>query len=392
MKITEVSVVQTAPISGNEAWKPIFVLIRTDAGITGHGEIGLAYGKSHDAGFGQGVDYARQIIGMDPLDCEAIWQKLQRKTFWGMSGGAVPFAAISGIDIALWDIRGKYYNAPVYRLLGGKMRSRIRCYASQIQLGWGKKSRRHVRAEEYAQATKDAVAAGFDAVKVDPAGIDEDGGWNTWNLTGLLRNSQLGLIEDRVAAIREAGGEDLDIIVELHANTGADAALQIARALEPYGIFYMEEPTQSLSPELFSYISARTSIPLAAGERIHGRWGFRPFFEQRSLSVIQPDVCNVGGITEAKKVCDMADTYDISVQAHVCGSPLSNAAALQLEAAIPNFVIHETHEYSIVPENIALCRYDYQPVGGYLEVPELPGIGQEINEDILSSSRVVTVR
>ena len=392
MKITEVSVVQTAPISGNEAWKPIFVLIRTDAGITGHGEIGLAYGKSHDAGFGQGVDYARQIIGMDPLDCEAIWQKLQRKTFWGMSGGAVPFAAISGIDIALWDIRGKYYNAPVYRLLGGKMRSRIRCYASQIQLGWGKKSRRHVRAEEYAQATKDAVAAGFDAVKVDPAGIDEDGGWNTWNLTGLLRNSQLGLIEDRVAAIREAGREDLDIIVELHANTGADAALQIARALEPYGIFYMEEPTQSLSPELFSYISARTSIPLAAGERIHGRWGFRPFFEQRSLSVIQPDVCNVGGITEAKKVCDMADTYDISVQAHVCGSPLSNAAALQLEAAIPNFVIHETHEYSIVPENIALCRYDYQPVGGYLEVPELPGIGQEINEDILSSSRVVTVR
>jgi len=393
MKITKVQVIKTCPREkrGNKSWCPIFILIYTDVGIVGHGEIGLAYGKSQRAGLGQGVDYANLILGMDPMNTEAIWDKLHRRTFWGMSGGVVPFAGLSGIDIALWDIKGKALGVPVYQLLGGKTRDKLRCYASQIQLGWGGESRRHISPQEYGEATRKAVAAGFNAVKVDPIGIDSQGGWMEWETRGMLRRDQLRLIEARVAAIRDVGGPDLDIIIEAHALTDTNTAVQVGRVLEPYGCFYFEEPTQPLNPGLFRTIRDQVNIPLAAGERIHGRWGFCPFLEERSLSIIQPDLCNTGGITEGKKICDMALTYDVGVQLHVCGGPISNAAAMQLEAVIPNFIIHETHEYATVPENIALCKYDYQPRDGYLTVPSLPGIGQELREEVLNGSQVVTV-
>lgn len=295
MKITKVQIVKTNPIRKKENWCPIFVLVYTDEGIVGHGEIGLAYGKSHDAGVGQGIEYAKMIIGKNPMDNEAIWQMLHRKTFWGMSGGAVTFAGISGIDIALWDIRGKAYGTPVYQLLGGKTRDKIRCYASQIQLGWKQEGYRHVWPEEYAEATKQAMEAGFDAVKVDPIGIDDKGGWMDWDTRGLMRNHQLDLIEKRVAAIREAGGEGLDIIIEAHASTDANTAIQVGKVLAPYKCFYFEEPTQPLNSDMYQEIRRQIDIPIAGGERIHSRWGFRPFLEDHSLQVIQPDLCNTGG-------------------------------------------------------------------------------------------------
>jgi len=165
-----------------------------------------------------------------------------------------------------------------------------------------------------------------------------------------------------------------------------------SRVMHPYRIFYFEEPTQPLNPDLFKAIRQQVSMPLAGGERIHGRWGFRPFLEQYVLNVIQPDLCNTGGISEGKKICDMAHVYDVGVQLHVCGSPISNAAAMHLETVIPNFIIHETHEYSIIAENIGLCKYDYQPEEGYLKVPMLPGIGQELDEKVLAHSEVITVK
>lgn len=394
MKIKEIEIIQTTPLeaAGNRNWRPAFVAVHTDEGITGYGEIGLAYGKSHDAGVGQTIDYAKLIIGMDPMNIEAIWHKLQRSTFWGMSGGPVVFSAISAIDIALWDIKGKALGVPVWQLLGGKSRDSIRCYASQIQLGWGKKGYRHVQPEEYADATCEAMDAGFDAVKVDPIGIDDKGGWMNWNTRNMLSNDQLDLIEKRVAAIREAGGNSLDIIIEAHSLTDTNTAIQVGQRLEPYRCFYFEEPTQPLNPDLFETVKSKVNIPLAAGERIHSRWGFRPFLEKRLLSVIQPDTCNTGGITEVKKICEMAEVYDTAVQLHVCGGPISNAVAMQIETVIPNFLIHETHEYSIVPANIELCKYDYQPVNGHLPIPERPGIGQELSENAYKNAEIVTVK
>ena len=141
-----------------------------------------------------------------------------------------------------------------------------------------------------------------------------------------------------------------------------------------------------MNPDLFAVIAQNISIPLAAGERIYSRWGYRPFFENRSLSVIQPDLCNCGGLSEGKKICDMAHVYDVGVQIHICGGPISTAAALQLEAVIPNFVIHEHHEAAVLQENIDLCKWDYQPVNGYFEVPERPGIGQELTDKAMAEA------
>lgn len=369
----------------------INVRINTDEGIVGFGEAGISYGVGADAAFGMCRDMAEVILGMDPMNNEAIWDKMHRKTFWGMGGGAIVFAGMSAIDIAVWDIKGKALGVPVYKLLGGKTNHRLRSYASQIQFDWNAKSRPMLTPEDYRQATQHALADGFDCVKVDPLLWSSRGGFQEWNTRGVLTNEHLRVATERVAAVREAGGEDLDIIIELHAYTDTNTSVQLSRALEQFRIFYYEEPTQPLNHDLFSYISAKSSIPLASGERIFSRWGFRPFFESRSLSVIQPDVCNTGGITETKKICDMAHVYDIGVQLHVCGGPIATAATLQVEAAIPNFVIHEHHQGALIRENIATCRYNYQPVNGYFEIPELPGIGQELTDEAIAASEKLTV-
>lgn len=162
--------------------------------------------------------------------------------------------------------------------------------------------------------------------------------------------------------------------------------------MEKLGCFYYEEPTQPLNPALFREISAKVNIPLATGERVYTRWGYRPFLEDRSVGIIQPDLCNTGGLTEGKKICDMAHVYDIGVQVHVCGGPIATAAALQLEAVIPNFVIHELHASALIPDNIDLCKYNYEAKDGYFDVPDRPGIGQELTENAIANSMVVTIQ
>jgi L-alanine-DL-glutamate epimerase-like enolase superfamily enzyme len=372
-------------------WNPIVVMVHTDEGITGFGEIGLAYGNAGDAGFGMAVDFAKLIIGMDPMNNEEIWSKIFRSTFWGMGGGTVVFGGISGIDIALWDIRGKALNVPVYQLLGGKTNTKLRAYASQLQFGWGTESKAMITPDDYAWATQKALDDGYDCVKVDPIGFDLDGNWMKWKTTGLLENKQISTAVDRVRAMREAGGKNMDLIIELHSLTDTNSAIQLGRELEQFNCFYYEEPTMPLNADLMKEIANNVKIPLASGERIYSRWGYRPFFEKRSLSIIQPDLGLVGGITEGKKICDMANVYDIGVQVHICGGPIAKAAALQLEAVIPNFVIHEHHSGALLPHNINSCKYDYQPKDGYYETPCLPGIGQELTEETIKASEKMII-
>ena len=399
MKINSVDIIKTfktpsraAEIAvGGVPWHPVCVRINTDEGISGYGEIGVAYGNAQSAGFGMGVDFAKCIIGLNPMNNEEIWNRLHRLTFWGMGNGGVIMAGISGIDIALWDIRGKALNAPVYQLLGGKTNSRLRAYASQLQFDWGKVSHSLAKPEEYAEAMKKAMADGFTAVKVDPVGFDPEGNWMGWSTRGILQREQMELAVERVAAMREAG-PDVDIIIELHALTDATTSVQLGRELEKLNCFYYEEPTQPMNPALFREISQKVNIPIATGERVYTRWGYRPFYEDRSISIIQPDLCNTGGLTEGKKICDMAHVYDIGVQVHCCGGPISAAAALQLEAVIPNFVIHELHASALIQDNIDLCKYDYVAKDGYFEVPDKPGIGQELTEEAIANSEVVTVK
>lgn len=396
MKIVSIDVFDFAKCLNYEDCAPICIRINTDEGICGFGEVGLAYGNAHYAGIGIIKDFGKLIIGMDPLNSEEIREKLFRTTFWGMGGGTVINAGMSAIDIALWDIKGKYYNMPVYQMLGGKTNKKLRAYASQIQFDWDLEDRNLNAPEEYAAAAKKAIAQGYTAVKVDPVGVAENGKWQRlkqdpeWRLRGQLPQNVLKLVRARLKAIRDIS-DDLDIIIELHAFTDTGTAIQLANYVEDLNIMYYEEPVHPLNPVSMREIKDKINIPIASGERIYTRLGYRPFFENRSLSVIQPDVCLCGGISETKKICDMADTYDIKVQVHVCGGPISTAAALHVEAVIPNFLIHEEHSYAIKQGLRDTCLYDYLPENGYLTVPELPGLGQEITPETMKKTFVYAV-
>ena len=394
MKIISIDILRLNNGKGNfegGTWAPICLRINTDEGISGYAEAGLAYGNASNAAFGILLDFGKLVIGEDPMCIEAIWNKLHRKTFWGSGNGAVIMAGISAIDIALWDIKGKALNRPVHDLLGGKMRDRIRSYASQIQFDWAPDSRTLTKPEEYAEAALKAIADGYDCIKVDPIGFNMCGEWMGSNNFGLLSRPQLDMAYQRMAAIREACGPDVDIILELHCLTDRNTSIQLGHMLEPFNCFYCEEPTIPLNPDLMKQISESINVPIASGERIYSRWGFRPFLENHSLSIIQPDLGNTGGLSEGKKICDMAHIYDVGVQLHVCGGPLATAAALQLEAVIPNFIIHEHHTAAIRTENSRMCKYDYQPINGFFNIPNLPGIGQELTEETIAKAERVSI-
>ena len=208
----------------------------------------------------------------------------------------------------------------------------------------------------------------------------------------LLPDNILRLGYDRLKAMRDAIGPDVDIIVEMHSFTSAAPAIQFGRMIEELGVLYYEEPVMPLNPKMMKQVADHVNIPLASGERIYWRWGYRPFLEDGSLSVIQPDICTCGGISEVKKICDMAHVYDVTVQIHVCGGPISTAAALHMEAAIPNFMIHELHRYALLEPNTRTCIHNYMPSKGRYTVPELPGLGQELTPETIAASDIITVK
>lgn len=391
MKITKVDVFEVH--TRRPAWRPVLCRIYTDEGIYGDGEAALAYGTAAPAAAGMIRDLATLIIGMDPLDNEVIWDKLYKSTFWGQNGGPVVFSGISALDIALWDIKGKYFRVPIYKLLGGKRRDNLRTYASQLQFGWSDHAETLTTLDEYREVSKKAVAEGYDAIKIDFfTYAPEDGRrYTDEDCTRLLSPKLVDVVESRVAAVREAIGPNVDIIMENHSRPDAQSAVQLGRAVQKYNIFYFEEPNTP-NPKTAKFISSKLSMPIAHGERVYSRWQYAPFFEDQSIQVIQPDLGNCGGLTEGKKICDMAYVYDISVQAHVCASPLSTAVALHLESVIPNFVIHEHHTNNLKPWNKELCTVDWQPVDGKFKVPEGPGLGCEFTDKVLNTENKIIVK
>ncbi|MCI2106052.1 MAG: mandelate racemase/muconate lactonizing enzyme family protein [Intestinimonas sp.] len=399
MKITSVNIFQCT--TGNPLLDPIFVRVNTDEGISGFGEVGFAYGKSKYGGIGQTRDLAKLMIGWDPMESEALWEMFKRNTFWGQGrdcGGIVFQGAVSALDIAIWDIKGKALGVPCYQLLGGKTNAKLRAYASQLQFDWDDVHRNIAKPEEYAAATEKAMKQGYTAIKVDPMCVKPDYVYARepkpdpdWRTRGSLSPNVLNTAYERVKAMRDVGGSDLDIIIELHAFSDTNTAIQLGTKLEPLGIYYMEEATDPTNAGCMREIREKVNIPIASGERITTRWGFREFLEQRALQVIQPDLCVAGGLTEVKKICDMANVYDAGVQIHVCGGPIATAATLQLEAVIPNFLIHELHEGALKEEIRALCKYDHMPENGFYEVPDLPGIGNELTEKAMKEAETITI-
>jgi len=394
MKITKVTVLYVHPIQsakGDGYQRPVLLRVDTDSGVYGVGEVGMAYGTGGSAAVGILCDYARKIIGMDPMQSELIFEKLMKTTFWGQGGGTVIFGGMSGIDIALWDIKGKVLGVPVYQLLGGKCREDLRAYASQTQLSWSPVRVPCITPEDYAREARVAVEAGYDAIKTDVLWFDEQGTVNGFKVEGPMNPKVLRIAKERIQAMREAVGPDVDIMIENHAKTDTVAGIQLGRALEPFDIMFYEEPNTTLNSKLAKVVKNALKVPIAAGERIYTRWGYVPFFENRSIDVAQPDIGTCGGITETKKVCDMAHAYDITVQIHTAGTAIAGAAAMHVEMAIPNFCIHEHHQKAMMPQYIELCTRDYQPVNGRIKALDIPGIGQDISEKAYLNSDLTVI-
>ena len=379
MKITSVDVFLLD--GGSPGWRPIVCRVNTDEGIYGYGEASVGFDSSSSAAYNEIKELAPFIIGMDPFATEAIWEQMYTKSFWAQGGGTIVFSAISAIDTACWDIKGKALGVPLYKLLGGKCRDRLRAYASQLQFGWGKGMvfNRGYKTEDLVEHSLKAVSEGFDAIKINFITYDVKGG-RLGFLKGPLHPEVRLLIEERVKAVREAVGDKVDILVENHARTDAVSTVEMARLIEPYNIMFMEETVTPMNLDVLRIVRERCNIPMAGGERVYAKYHYANLMDIDAYQIYQPDIGTCGGITEAKKICDMAAVRDAGIQIHVCGSPISIAASLHLECSIPNFIIHEHHVTNRSIENIRLGKYDYQAVDGYCEIPELPGIGQELSD------------
>jgi galactonate dehydratase len=357
---------------------PVLVEVQTDAGLTGVGEAGLAYGTGATAAAGMIKDLAEGfLLGADPFRIEALWSEMYAHTFWAKGGGPIVFAGISALEQALWDIKGKHFGAPVYELLGGRVHDRVRVYAN----GW---SFRCVTPDEFANEARRVADDGYTALKLYPlatAERDEHGHIRHVSHRAVDRSAERRAVE-RVRAVREAVGPDVDVMVDMSAELTTDAIIRIGRQMERFDVLFFEEPVDPFDVEALKKVSEHVHLPIAVGERLYTRYAFRRVLELHAADILQPDVTNTGGILETKKIAAMAEAYNARIAPHNCASPVSTAAALQVDACTPNVLIQELYPYRI-PEHFEIV--DHAPEldvrGGMLPLTNRPGLGVTLVEE-----------
>jgi galactonate dehydratase len=344
----------------------IFVRVETDIpGLYGLGEATLEFQTRAVAGAID--DLAILVIGEDPRNIEHLWQVMFRHPFF--KGGIVTMSALSGIDQALHDIKSKELGIPLWQLLGGLSRKRLRMYD---HLGGGDSSAVYNSAGtgSFAEKAARSKADGFTAVKILVVG-------KTAPLDGL---AVLKEAETLMAAAREGAGDDMDIMVDFHGRTSAAMAIQYAKVLEPYRPFFIEEPCQPEDWEGTARVARSTHIPIAAGERLVHRREFLPLLQAGAIAVAQPDVCHAGGLTEVKRISALCDTFGVSMAPHNPLGPIATMVNIHLGFATPNFLIQEVMR-SDVPWRDEIISGVTLIIGGYVEPSQAPGIGVEINFD-----------
>jgi len=321
----------------------VFVKISTDAGITGWGEMLKDDAKACAAGALEVADY---LVGKDPRPVVHHWQAIHRGAFY--RGGPIKTAISSGIDQALWDITGKCYGVPVYKLLGGPTRERVRVYGT-------------VSEETGVNAMKVGPRASRAAFKYTEGQkfVDE--------------------VAERFKALRDKHGSGVDIGIDFHGAVQPTTATLLIKALEPYHPWFFEEVVQALNVDVMAELAKKTHIPLATGERIFTKWGFREVLEKKAAMILQPDVNYAGGITELKIIAGMAEAYYAPLAPHNPNGPCSLAASLQIAASIPNFMVQERgdREHDLLAEPLPPVRDGYRPI------PTGPGLGITIDENKL---------
>jgi len=339
----------------------LFVKITTESGVVGWGEPVVEGKAATVAACVQ--EFAKVIIGKSAEDIEDIWQTLYRTNFY--RGGPIMTSALSGIEQALWDIKGKYHNMPVWQMLGGKCRDRIQVYR---WIGGD-----HPR--DTANAALEAIAQGYSAIKMN--GTDE--------LKWIDSYQKLDETVERVEAIRSVA-PNLGIAVDFHGRVHKTMAKQLMKRLEPYDLMFVEEPVLCENEEEFLELSRSVCIPIATGERNFTRWGFKSMLKRGGVDILQPDVSHAGGILETRKIAAMAEAFDVAVAPHCPLGPIALAACLQVDFCSPNAFIQEQSAGIHYNEGYDLLNYLKNPEifrykDGYCDLLTGPGLGVEIDED-----------
>ena len=340
----------------------LFLRLETDDGLVGWGEP-IVEGRAKTVRAAVEELVTTTLLGEDPAHIEDHWQAMYRGGFY--RGGPVLMSAIAGIDQALWDLKGKRFGAPIHELLGGRVRDRVRVYQ---WIGGD-------RPADVGEAAAEKVDAGFTALKM--------------NATAALRRvdtpRSVGDARDRLAEVRDAVGDDVDVAVDFHGRASKSMAKRLASALEPYEPLFIEEPVLPEHNDALPEIAAHTTIPIATGERMYSRWDFKAVFEQGVVDVIQPDLSHAGGITEVRKIAAMAEAYDVALAPHCPLGPIALAACLQVDACTPNALIQEQSldiHYNADEDVLDYLAdpdvFDYED--GYVAIPDAPGLGIELDE------------
>jgi galactonate dehydratase len=336
----------------------LFVKVETDEGIHGWGEAGI---EGKEKTVAEAVrELERQLVGRDPFQIELLWQEMYRNAFW--VGGPILTSAISGVEQALWDIKGKALGVPVYELLGGKMRDRLRVYAN----GWSENCQ---TPKQFAAAAVKTVEQGYSALKWDPFG----------GVSLFIEREQEEVAIEIVREVRKAVGPAVELLIEVHARLSPANAIRIAHRLEEFRPFWYEEPVPSENFDAMALVARATDIPIATGEHLFTKWGFKDLLEKQAAAVIQPDICHDGGILETRKIAALAEVYYVGLAPHNPNGPLSTAASIHVDACSPNFLIQE---YVISDEELraAIQKEPLPIVDGYLLVPDRPGLGVDLDE------------
>jgi galactonate dehydratase len=343
----------------------VFIKVKTDEGLTGIGECTLQNREEGILGYLQGAA-RRHVVGSDPFNIEDLWLRMYRNDFW--RDGVIATTVLSGIEIACWDIIGKAVGQPVWRILGGRCHEKIKAYAN----AWYTVER---KPEEFAKRVMVVLDKGYKALKVDPFG---PGGLE------ISRSEKVRSVE-LVAAIREAVGPDVEIFIEMHGRFSAATAIELARMLEPYHPGWIEEPCPPEDIPSLKKVADHVNLPVATGERYFTRYGFREVLESGAPDIIQADIIHAGGFMEMKKIAAMADVRSMVMAPHNSNGPVCTAASVHLDFCTTNFKVQECFDdfsETWVREAVPGCPV---PVDGCFPLPEKPGLGIELNEDVIKA-------
>jgi len=331
-----------------------FVQIYTDEGIVGLGEVTL---DGRQLAAVKAVEHFTPVLlGLDPMNTEHIWQRLYRGSFW--RGGPVLLTALSGIDLALWDIKGKALGTPVYNLLGGKAREKILVY-------------RHIggrTADELCAAALRMLGQGYRVLRICPLDLPD----GPFEPGSVVRRSTAFFKQ-----LRQTVGEDVEIVIDVHTRLSPPRAVELCNALAEYRPFFVEDPIRSESPEAFGLLRGQTRVPLATGEQLGAKWSFRALIENDWVDYIRADLCRSGGLTEVRKIAAMAETHCQEMALHNALSPVCAIASVHLSHALPNVLVLEFGDYGRYSR---FLDFECEIKDGYVTIPPRPGLGIEMKE------------